>query len=161
MPYIKALFLNIGVLFNILLVAFLAIFIDKTLGIPSFQSNTFYVIGASITVCGFLLRFWASVTFYKNDVEVLSLKAQKRLITNGPFAYSRNPLYIGITLIFTGVVIFLGSYIGVLFSFVSVLIWDWWLKYYEEKNLKSIFGEKYSRYITQVPRWIGIRKINN
>jgi Phospholipid methyltransferase len=54
--------------------------------------NTFR--SAKIAI-GFLLRVWATFHFYEQHMKVISLVPQKKLITSGPYRFSRNPLYLG------------------------------------------------------------------
>jgi protein-S-isoprenylcysteine O-methyltransferase Ste14 len=78
----------------------------------------------------------------------------QRLVTYGPFAWSRNPLYNGNFLVWIGFVIISGVY---WFLPVAVLLFA--VEYtlivrYEEGVLESIFGDEYLEYKARTPRWI-------
>ena len=80
---------------------------------------------------------------YNNDV----------LITKGIFARSRHPMYFGILLIYLAFVILILSVIS-LFAFLLISIMMNRMATYEEKELVKIFGEKFTRYKENVPKWI-------
>jgi len=123
------------------------------LGKPSAFSVT---VGLPIAIAGELLRCWAvgysGVTTRGDAVEA------PKLVTAGPYAYVRNPLYVGnfltaagFTIAFTGknsglarlglIAGALGSMIGVYATIVP----------HEERFLREKFGEEFDRYCERVP----------
>jgi protein-S-isoprenylcysteine O-methyltransferase Ste14 len=105
------------------------------------------IIGGAVAVCGLLVRAWASGHIRKNDA----------LATSGPYAYTRNPLYLGTFILGLG--------------FTIAAAGDWWLLYIvlgglfaalflgiylpvmrvEALTLAQLFGEDYKRYAASVP----------
>ncbi len=75
-------------------------------------------------------------------------------MTTGPYAYTRNPMYVAELLLWLGWVILFGSLITllgfVLLTVVIILILPW-----EERGLERQFGETYRQYQARVPRWLG------
>ena len=77
------------------------------------------------------------------------------LLTRGPYAFSRNPMYLSELTLMFGWVIFYGS-VAVLIGFVG-----WWafFNFYqvpqEERTIEAHFGEAYRDYKKKVPRWFG------
>ena len=98
-------------------------------------------IGAAVAVPGLLLRAWASGHLRKNET----------LAMTGPYAYTRNPLYLGSFLMGLGftiaagqvllVVIFLGMILGIYLPVMRV----------ESATLAELFGKRYVRYAKEVP----------
>jgi protein-S-isoprenylcysteine O-methyltransferase Ste14 len=87
-------------------------------------------------------------------MKVISLVPQNRLITTGPYRFSRNPLYLGgNVLIFAGAALFLGSLDGLLLTGFATLAADFMIRR-EERQLEREFGEEWVRYKNQVRRWI-------
>jgi len=86
---------NIGVTVVGFGVAFLGVALDSLLHLPEFKSPLAVGAGLLLLAIGFLLRVWATYLFYERDMKVISLVPQKRLITTGPYRFSRNPLYLG------------------------------------------------------------------
>src|SRR5215475_6338439 len=91
----KSLLHNIGVVIVGFGVAFLGSALDSVLGLHQFKSIFATAAGLTFLILGFLLRVWATYLFYQRQMKVISLVPQKRLITTGPYRFSRNPLYLG------------------------------------------------------------------
>jgi protein-S-isoprenylcysteine O-methyltransferase Ste14 len=76
------------------------------------------------------------------------------LITYGPYAYTRNPLYVGEMVLWLGWAILYGSLVVLLvmvvLTVVIILVVPW-----EERVLARQFGETYRQYQARVPRWLG------
>lgn len=76
------------------------------------------------------------------------------LVTDGPFARSRNPIYVAMALALVGVAVALGSVwaLGGPLAFVWVL--DRSVVPWEEERLTAAFGEAYAAYRARVRRWL-------
>jgi len=104
------------------------------------------VIGGAVAVCGLLVRAWASGHIRKNDA----------LAVSGPYAYSRNPLYLGTLLLGLGFsVAAAGGWLlfGVLGGLFAALFLGIYLPVMrvEALTLAELFGEDYERYAAAVP----------
>jgi len=105
-------------------------------------------LGGTIFSLGLLLRIWSQLHLHYR------LKIPKILTTTGPYAYVRNPIYIGNTLIVIGVCV-----ISELLWFAPIMLAYCAIVYiyvvrYEESHLYKQYGTPYLEYIRQVPRWI-------
>ena len=99
------------------------------------------LIGGFVALLGLALRAWAAGHIRKNDA----------LATTGPYAYTRNPLYLGSFLLGAGFTIasgqpllaipFLALFAGIYFPVMRV----------ESRHLAGWFGEEYSDYARAVP----------
>jgi protein-S-isoprenylcysteine O-methyltransferase Ste14 len=103
-------------------------------------------IGIPISLLGLALRAWAAGCLAKNQ----------QLATGGPYAYTRNPLYIGTLLVAAGLAIASRSPgLAALFAAVFLLVYLPVIQN-EEQHLRKIFPE-YAAYAEQVPalfpRW--------
>lgn len=110
--------------------------------------------GLIIYIGGAALAIWARITMGKSwgmpaqhDVH-----KQKELVTSGPFAFSRNPIYVGFLVMLVGYELALGSLLVVLVLPPYLLIRHGVL--IEEKNLEKYFGKKYLDYKSKTPRFI-------
>jgi len=128
----------------------------------SFMAITFYKeweddfivwpLGIIIILVGALIRLWATKHIGRRMPWMK--KKGKQLIKTGPYAIVRNPLYIGNIIIATGlsilseliwIVLLIIMYLFILYHLVAL---------YEEKKLLERWGEEYSTYLSEVPRWI-------
>lgn len=76
------------------------------------------------------------------------------LVTSGPYRYSRNPIYIGLILIYLGLVILLGSGTGLALLLPVVALLHFGVVLREEVFLKKKFGAAYQSYAESTPRWM-------
>ena len=84
-------------------------------------------------------------------------KAPERLLTDGPYALSRNPMYLGHLVFMTGLTLVTRSRLA------AILALRQYLRFSErvaidERRLERIFGDEYRDYVARVPRWIGRRR---
>jgi protein-S-isoprenylcysteine O-methyltransferase Ste14 len=101
--------------------------------------------GLPISVAGLALRAWAAGHLAKN----------RRLATSGPYAYTRNPLYLGTLLVAAGLAV-AGRSAGLVLLFAAVFL----LVYLpvillEEQHLRQLFPEyaDYSRHVPSLLPW--------
>ena len=113
------------------------------------------VIGFCIVASGEFIRFWG-VSIAGSETRTTGTVGGTYLITNGPFSYVRNPLYLGNMLLYAGV----GVMSMALFPWLFVLALAWfYLQYYlivtiEEEYLAERFGAAYAEYRTKVRRFL-------
>jgi protein-S-isoprenylcysteine O-methyltransferase Ste14 len=80
------------------------------------------------------------------------------LLVNGPYRYSRNPVYLAEGVIWLGWIVFYGSLVVLgVFSVVAVIAGPFILPR-EERGIEARFGEAYREYKRSVPRWLGKRR---
>lgn len=154
MTLFKSLLHNIGVVLVGLAIACLGARLDPLIGLREFRSPWATAAAALLLSLGFLIRAWATFLFYEQKMKVISLVPQKKLITTGPFRFSRNPLYLGGNgFIFFGAALMYGSPAALLLTALHLPLIDLFIRW-EERQLEQSFGEDWVRYKKQVPRWI-------
>jgi len=99
------------------------------------------IVGAVVALPGLALRAWASGHLRKNQV----------LATTGPYAYTRNPLYLASFLIGLGFTIAVGRVWLILVFAVMLLGIYLPVMRVESATLAGLFGKKYTRYAQEVP----------
>ena len=99
----------------------------------------------------------AMVRFRQAQTTVNPLDPSKasRLVTGGVFRLSRNPMYLGLTLLLGGWALWLGSVSPWLVPPLFVLLLTIVQITPEEQALGQLFGEPYADYRRRVPRWVG------
>lgn len=76
------------------------------------------------------------------------------LVTEGPFRYTRNPLYMSLTLMYTGIALIANALWALLLLPVTLLIINRGVIDREEQYLERKFGDQYLSYKAKVRRWI-------
>ena len=104
-------------------------------------------------VLGILVLYWGWKSLLDKGVDP-NFKSVKTFVTEGAFCYSRNPIYIGFTLLYIGISFLLKTFVPfLLFPFIIVYINILVINKEEEYLLKK-FGKQYNIYKKNVRRWI-------
>ena len=102
------------------------------------------IVGAAVAVPGLALRAWATGHLRKNAA----------LATTGPYAYTRNPLYLGSFLMGVGFTIATGRwFLGIIFAALFLGIYVPVMRV-ESTTLRELFGESHQRYAQAVPLFL-------
>jgi len=111
-----------------------------------------FLFGGLAILIGFGIDIWGTRTLTAQQ----SLGAKGRIITEGPYRFTRNPQYVGFILIYAGIVLAAYSTWALVtgaFLVFAFLI----LPFSEEPWLRQQYGEEYVEYCKMVPRFVGIR----
>tara|TARA_Y100000034_G_scaffold136768_1_gene215587 strand:- start:20909 stop:21631 length:723 start_codon:yes stop_codon:yes gene_type:complete len=111
----------------------------------------FWIIGI-INLTAWVFRSYAG-GFLTGHVAVTKTVQTYRLVTTGPFAYVRNPLYLSDIISMTSIGL-AGPPIAVFILFFGKLITSFMYTIYEEKELFNSWGNEYQHYKKRVPRFI-------
>jgi protein-S-isoprenylcysteine O-methyltransferase Ste14 len=111
------------------------------------------VIGAILVAAGLALAVPARSTFIARGTHVEPWKPSKVLVTDGIFAWLRNPMYVGGTSILAGLSILLASDWMLVLTIVFVRVIHFGVVRREERYLESRFGEPYRQYMAKVARY--------
>src|SRR6266513_1424920 len=110
-------------------------------------------IGVVLCVAGFAFCIWARFTLGRNWSGVVTLKEGHELITSGPYALVRHPIYTGLLTMFVATVIVEGHVAGLIA--VPLVFVSLWIKLrYEEKLMLEKFPNEYAAYQQRVKRLI-------
>ena len=110
--------------------------------------------GGAVLVLGAALTLWGARTFARAGTTIKPFERTTRLVANGPFRFSRNPMYLGLVVMLLGSALALGTigpWTGALALAVTLQ-----LRFirHEERALSASLGEPYERYRKSVRRWI-------
>lgn len=110
--------------------------------------------GWLLIVGGLALTFWAMLTFVRARTTVLPFKAASTIVASGPYRFSRNPMYVGLALAYSGVsLLFLLVWPFVTLPIVLLALYLLVIRR-EEEYLTSAFGPAYTSYRDRVRRWM-------
>jgi len=76
------------------------------------------------------------------------------MVAEGTYKFTRNPMYLGVTIALLGAAIFFGNALSFLSPLIFFLIMNYYFVPREEKLMENIFGKKYLEYKKQVRRWL-------
>jgi protein-S-isoprenylcysteine O-methyltransferase Ste14 len=97
---------------------------------------------------------WALVTIAKHKTALLPGGATTIVIDRGPFAWSRNPLYIGLLVGSAGAGLVVGSLWALIALPLEWALLRWGAVAPEEQYLAAKFGAAYTDYTGRVRRWL-------
>ena len=117
--------------------------------------------GWLLSLLGVALTAWAGATFRRAHTTINPTVPSKasRLVTHGPFRFTRNPMYLGFALMLTGWALWLNNWAGFLGIPLFVAVVTVLQIAPEERALQDRFGEEYASYRQRVNRWLGSIKI--
>lgn len=110
--------------------------------------------GALALGAGLALVLWASSTLSRSGTAILPHHAATRLVTSGPFAWSRNPIYFGELLLITGLGGVEGAFAYLVAAVVFVVAMTQFAIIREEAHLAARFAGEWQAYAARVRRWV-------
>ena len=81
------------------------------------------------------------------------IDAPKRLVTRGPYAVARNPMYVGVLLALLGWLALYPMVALAIYASAVALGFHVSVVFYEEPHLRRVFGAEYGDYCSRVGRW--------
>ena len=112
------------------------------------------IIAIVLVISGSVLLGLATGCFRKAGTNIPTVMPTLVLVTSGPYAWSRNPIYIGLTLIYTGLALALNAWWAVVFLPGVLGILRYGVIAREEVYLAARFPDQYPAYCARVRRWI-------
>ncbi len=119
---------------------------------PGIDDTGAHVVGLGIGLAGLFLTAWAVMTLFKHNTTVMPDQAATHLVTTGPFAWRRNPIYLGEILMLMGIAeltkniwfVPLAVLFGALVTWLAILP--------EEHHLEARFGDAWRNYAGRTRR---------
>ena len=130
--------------------AFMLIAFIYTIFLPLQLVNVWLLSGLIIYLFGIVIHIIAILNF--------ATSPKDKVITRGLYSISRNPMYIGVVITQIGLGIACASWLYLLLTAVLMIL----LKINssaEERYCLYMYGDDYRKYMSKVPRWIGIPKL--
>ncbi|MBM3851933.1 MAG: isoprenylcysteine carboxylmethyltransferase family protein [Verrucomicrobia bacterium] len=111
-------------------------------------------VGAPLLLSGASLVAWGILEMRRSSTTFLPGQVPSRLVTSGPFRWSRNPLYVAQLLILAAIAIMADS-LWLAFGVPALLLLlDRLVVVREEAVIRAAFGADYAAYTTRVRRWL-------
>ena len=100
------------------------------------------------------LAAWFVRTMRGADTTIRTDKSVSSLVQDGPFRYSRNPGYVALAMIYSGIAVLRNALWAILLLPLVLYVIQRGVIEREERYLERTFGEEYVNYKAQVRRWI-------
>lgn len=110
--------------------------------------------GLLLVVAALLLVFPSLARFRRARTSAIPRRPTTALVIEGPYRFTRNPMYLGMLLLYVGAALWLGHVWPLLLAPVVVLLVRRMVIDREESYLIAKFGDDYRRYQSRVRRWL-------
>ena len=121
---------------------------------PLLSSTVARPVGAALLILGIALANWGRRTMRRGGTNIDPGEPALAIVTDGPFHFSRNPLYVAITLFYLGLTLLANALWPLLLLIPLLLLTHYGIVLREERYLEKKFGETYLNYKRQVRRWV-------
>ena len=101
-----------------------------------------------------VLGVWSFVSFWHTRTSPLPMRSSTALITAGPYLFSRNPMYVSVTFMYTGLALWFAVFWALLLLPIVIVAVRYYVIAGEERYLERKFGKAYLDYKVRVRRWI-------
>jgi protein-S-isoprenylcysteine O-methyltransferase Ste14 len=123
-------------------------------GLPEWLRPVGALLGLAVMAVGVMIDVLAIRTLARAGTTVMPHQASARLVTTGPYALSRNPIYLGNTLALSGLALIFEVPWFVPMAFLAALLVQELAIKREERHLAAKFGADWTAYAARVRRWI-------
>jgi protein-S-isoprenylcysteine O-methyltransferase Ste14 len=133
---------------------FAAFALEAVVPSPDVPRAVAVVLIVGVVAAVILLDARAAALFRKSRTGIAPWHPTTQLVTHGPYRISRNPMYLGMALAYTGLVVALGLLWGLALLPLVVVVMDRAVIRREEAYLEMKYGDDYLRYKNSVRRWL-------
>jgi protein-S-isoprenylcysteine O-methyltransferase Ste14 len=121
-------------------------------GLPEWRNKP---AGLIMIACGVALAWWALGHFFAIGTQIMpTSETNNRLVVNGAFAFTRNPMYLGLVIASFGAALWFGRTLMFLTPAIFFVIANWAFIPFEEEKMRRQFGAEFDAYVKRVRRWI-------
>jgi protein-S-isoprenylcysteine O-methyltransferase Ste14 len=109
--------------------------------------------GGFVFAIGCAIAGWGLVTFWGAHTTTVPGETSSQMVTWGPYRFTRNPMYVGLTIAYLGEAFLLRQFWPVVFLLPVIAYVNWIVIPLEESKLHEAFGDEYAQYRARVRRW--------
>jgi protein-S-isoprenylcysteine O-methyltransferase Ste14 len=124
------------------------------LPLSRFGGTAVEILGWILVALGVILAGWGMVTFRRAKTAIRPDRSASQLVIHGPYRFTRNPMYTGLTVEYLGVAALLDSGWSIIVLPIVLLVLVRTVISREERYLNGAFGADYGAYRARVRRWI-------
>jgi protein-S-isoprenylcysteine O-methyltransferase Ste14 len=111
-------------------------------------------LGIVCIVSGMVLIAWSVLAFRHAGTSVIPVRPSTAIVTDGPFRFSRNPMYVALALLYLGTAFWLNMLWPVLLLPALLFMVQSYVITREERYLEQKFKSEYLQYKSRVRRWL-------
>jgi protein-S-isoprenylcysteine O-methyltransferase Ste14 len=136
-------------------IAFLlvGVVLQRYVPLPGLPVTIARVLGAAFIVPALILSIWSIGRFRASRTSIVPIRPATALVITGPYRVTRNPMYLGLLLLYCGIACWFGLVWSLMLAPVLVWVISVFVIGREERYLTRKFGVDYRRYQTHVRRW--------
>ncbi len=112
------------------------------------------ITGGALFAMGAVMAGWGLTIFHKARTTTVPGESSVRLVTWGPYRFTRNPMYVGLSLAYLGEAALLRQIWPVLLLPLTLAYLNWTVIPVEEAKLQEAFQDQYQQYRVSVRRWV-------
>jgi protein-S-isoprenylcysteine O-methyltransferase Ste14 len=128
--------------------------LDWLLPLSVLEQGVAFWLGVALLLVGLAIGFWGQTTVRAAGSHVNPSQPTTVIVTGGPFKFSRNPMYVGLTLLYLGLSLAVNTWWGFLALIPLLLVMHYGVVLREERYLARKFGETYRAYRARVRRYV-------
>jgi|SRR6185312_619871 len=126
-----------------------------SLGWPRIPGLPIPLLGAALVAVAFITPVWALMLFRREDTEIEPTSpTNRKLVTGGPYRFTRNPMYLGLVVLAVGIAVWVGTWPLVIAPLAVFATANWVHIPFEEAKMRRQFGADYDGYVARVRRWM-------
>ncbi len=135
---------------------FLSIWIQKMIPLSTnlFHTSAATMTGIVLIMIALFFNIPALYQFAKTRNTIVTIKPARSLQTKGIYGLTRNPMYLSLLLVYTGLSFLTGNWWTLLLLPVLFMVINQFIIKPEERYLKRAFGQTYLDYKKKVRRWL-------
>jgi len=118
------------------------------------HTSTARVIGGLLIAMYLLFFISALRRFIVSKNTLVTIRPANALETSGIYAFTRNPMYLSLLFLYSGLAFFLGNWWTFILLPLVIVVVQWYVIKREEQYLQQAFGNSYNEYKRRVRRWV-------
>jgi protein-S-isoprenylcysteine O-methyltransferase Ste14 len=133
----------------------LAAGVSWLLGAPKLAGLHVVPLGIALVAIAWIPSLWAFILFRREGTEINPISpTNRKLVARGPYRLTRNPMYLGLVILSSGIAIWVGTWPFFLTPIAVFATANWVHIPFEEAKMRRQFGEQYDSYVRKVRRWV-------
>jgi protein-S-isoprenylcysteine O-methyltransferase Ste14 len=129
--------------------------LSRVLGWPMVPGLPLKTLGLVLVALGLIPSIWAISLFRREGTEINPTSpANRKLVTSGPYRFTRNPMYLALVVIALGIAIWTGAWPMFLAPLALFTTANWIHIPFEEAKMRRQFAAEFDDYVRRVRRWL-------